>query len=160
MRRILLPVLLMVALLSACAGRPPAPGQETPPPQAQAQQSPEEALRARATRFWELRVKGDLAEQYGFLELKAREQMTMTGFVRSRGAFKFQSYQIEGVEVVGDQGRVLATTTFRMDLPQLTAFGPWTHPAITRWVREGGAWYLKGSQEDAGQPLQAGDRQP
>ncbi len=162
MRRTMVHFLLLwvAASLSACAGQALAAGQSAPPPQARVEQSPEEALRARATEFWDARVKGDLVTQYGFLEASAREQMTLTGFVRARGSVNFLSYLIEGVEVAGDQGRVLAKARFRMSLPQVERFGPWTQAAITRWVREGGVWYLKGSQEDAGQPLTPGGKQP
>jgi hypothetical protein len=147
-------LLLLMAALSACAGGgPAATGQTTAPPQARAQQSPEEALRARATQFWEARLKGDLAAQYEFLEPGAREQMTLTAFVRSRGAIVFLSYQLEEVEVVGDQGRVLAKVSFRMDLPQVSRFGPWTQTPTMRWVLVRDIWYLKGSQQDADKPL-------
>ncbi len=149
---------LLIGAMAACAGQPSRQG--TSPPQAQVAQSPEEALRAQATRFWELRVKGDLAAQYEFLEPKAREGMTLTGFIRARGTIVFLSYRIEEVETVADQGRVVAKTSFRLNDPRTSGFGPWTQPAITRWVREGGVWYLKGSQDDAGQPLKAGERQP
>ena len=74
MRRSRLLVLaLLIGTLTACAGQ--APGQEkpSPPPQAAAPpQGPEEALRARATRFWEARVKGDLVTQYELLEPAVR----------------------------------------------------------------------------------------
>jgi len=85
--------------------------------------------------------------------IKLLPALTLTAFVRSRGAIVFLSYQLEGVEVVGDQGRIVAKTSFRMDLPQVSRFGPWTQPATTRWVRVGGIWYLKASQQDADTPL-------
>ena len=150
-------LIVLIAVLSACAGGGPVSPQAAPPRPVKAEQSPEEALRDRARQFWEARVKGDLVEQYGFLEPDAREQITLTGFVRARSAVNFSSYELEGVEVVGDQGRVRAKATFRMNLPQLSRFGPWTEPAITRWVRRDGVWYLKGSQEDVDKPLQAGE---
>ncbi|MCI0408443.1 MAG: hypothetical protein L0191_07750 [Acidobacteria bacterium] len=161
MRRTLFRLLfLLLTILSACAARAPAPGPGAALPPTQVDQSPEEALRARATQFWEARVKSDLVTQHGFLEPKAREQMTLTAFIRSRSAVVYLAYEIEGVEVAADQGRVLAKTKFRVALPQAERFGPWTQPAITRWVREGGAWYLKGSQDDAGQALTTGSTKP
>jgi len=150
---------LLIGALTACAGQ--IPGQGTPPPpQARTPQSPEEALRARATRFWEARVKGDLVTQYDLLEPKARERVTLTGFVRARSAVVFQSYKIQEVEVVEDEGRVTAMTTFRLLLPQVSRFGPWDQRAIMRWVRVDGHWYTLYDQQDVKQPLKTGERQP
>jgi hypothetical protein len=151
---LLLPFFLL-ATLSACAGGVGTSGQTASPPQVKPEPSPEDALRVRATQFWEARIKGDLVTQYGLLEPGARERMTLTGFVRSRGSIIFSAYEFEGIEVVGNQGRVKTKATFRMNTPQLSRFGPWTQPASTLWVREGGVWYLKGSQEDVDKPMKA-----
>ena len=149
-------LLLLTGVLTACAGHPSS--QDSRTPQAQVAQSPEEALRARATLFWEARVKNDLATQYEFLEPKAREEMTLTGFFRARMTLVFLSYRIEQVETVGDEGRVVAETSFRLNVPQASRFGPWTQAVFTRWIRQGGVWYLRGSQDGADQPLKVGER--
>jgi len=152
-----LPV-LMIGLLTACAT--PTQGKAAPTPAVQAQQSPEEVLRARATQFWEARVKGDLATQYDLLEPSERQNVTLTGFYRSRSSMVFQSYEIQGVEVDDEVGLVKAKTTFRLNLKEVSRFGPWTQVAFMRWVRVGGLWYLRGDQQDVKQPTRAGDRQP
>ncbi len=156
--RLLLLALLM-ALFNACAGQ--TPGRGTPPaPQARAPQSPEEALRARATEFWDARVKGDLFTQYNLLVPEAREGVTLTGFVRARSSFIFLSYEIQGVEVAGDEGRVTTMTAFRLNLPQVSRFGPWDQRTVMRWLRVDGLWYVMYSQQDVKEPLKAGERQP
>lgn len=134
-------------------------GQEAPP-RATITQSPEEALRAQATRFWEARVKGDMLTQYDLLEPKAREVVTLTGFALARSGVVFLSYKITKIETVDDQGRVVAETRFRMTHPKTARFGPWDQGVTIDWVREGDVWYLKGSQDDVGKPLKAGENHP
>jgi hypothetical protein len=150
--------MLLVGLVTACAGQMPAKG--TAPAQATATQSPEEAVRARATALWEARIKGDMVTQYNLLQPTAREQVTLTGFALARAGIIFASYTITEVETEGDLAQVTAETTFRLTHPLTSRFGPWTQIALTRWVLEGGVWYLKGSQDDAGKPMKAGESQP
>ena len=153
-------LLVLIGGLVACAGQAP-PGQGAPPPpQAAAPQSPEEALRARATRFWEARLKGDLVTQYELVVPAAREQVTLTGFVRARGSLSFLSYTIKDVQVTGDDGWVTALTTFRMNLPQVSRFGPWDQRAVMRWRKVDDLWYLLYDQQDVKPPLQAGEKSP
>ena len=149
----------LIGALTACAGQAPTPA-TPPPPQARAPQSPEEALRSRAIQFWEARVKGDLVTQYNLLEPKARELVTLTGFVRARGSITFFSYKLRDVEVTGDDGLVTATTSFRVNLPQVSRFGPWEQRAVLRWVRVDGLWYVLYDQQDVKQPLKAKEDQP
>ena len=149
---------LLIGLLSACAGQTQGQG-APPPPQARAPQSPEEALRARATQFWEARVKGDLVTQYELLEPQGREQVTLTGFVRSRSSVNFLSYKIQDVEVNGDRGRVTTTAKFRVDLPQVSRFGPWDQRTVMLWSKVEGQWYLRYDQQGVKEPLKAGESQ-
>lgn len=159
MRRSQLPLLaLLIGALTACAGQAPTGSAPSSPPQAQAPQTPEEALRARATQFWEARVKGDLLTQYNLLEPRARERVTLTGYALARGRVVFLSYKIQDVELAGDAGRVTAMTTFRMNLPQVSRFGPWDQRTIMRWVRVDGVWYTAYDQQDVTQPVQAGEK--
>ena len=154
--KMLLPTLL-IGWLTACAGQ--MQGAATPAPHVQSSQSPEEALRARAAQFWEARVKGDLATQYDLLEPAARERVTLTGFYRSRSSVVFKSYKIQEVEVAGDEGLVKASTTFRLNLKEVSRFGPWTQVTVMRWVRVGGLWYVRYDQQDVGQESGGGARQ-
>ncbi len=156
-------LVVLVGALAGCAGQLPGESPRTPQEAAVARpgpsgpelptepaRSPEEALRARATQFWEARVKDDLAAQYAFLEPKGREHVTLTAYVLSHTSFAFKSYQLQGVVVEGDWGQVKASATYRLRLPKVARFGPWTHEVTTYWRREGGGWYLKLDQlEDA-----------
>lgn len=148
---------LLIGGLTACAAQTPGQGA---PPQAAAPQTPEEALRSRATQFWDARVKGDMVTQYSLLEPAARERVTLTGFVRARSGVVFQSYKLEEVEVAGDEGHVTASTTFRLNLPKVSRFGPWDQRTIMRWARLDGQWYAKYDQQDVKEPQQAGQKQP
>lgn len=87
---------LLIGGLAACAGR--IHGDRAVPAQAAVVQSPEEALRAQATKFWEARVKGDVVTQYDLQEPKAREGLTLTGFALARGTVTFLTYKITEVE--------------------------------------------------------------
>ncbi|MGH7412292.1 MAG: hypothetical protein ACREJ6_14700 [Candidatus Methylomirabilis sp.] len=153
-----LPIGIVVGLVTACAGQTPA--KTAPPPQTLAPLSPEEALRARATQFWEARVKGDLATQYDLLEPRSHEWVTLTAFARARSSVVFQSYKLQELDVAGDEGLVTASATFRMNLKEIQRFGPWTQRVIMRWVRVGGQWYVRYDQEGVKQPLQSGERRP
>ena len=151
---------LLIGLLMGCAGQ--TPSQATPSPPAPAVQSPQEALRTRATQLWEARVKGDLGPQYDLLEPKAREQVTLTGFARARSSVIFQSYQIQNVdvEVNGEEGAVTTMTKFRLNLPKVSQFGPWDQLTTMKWVKVNGLWYFAYDQKDVKPPVQAGEKQP
>jgi hypothetical protein len=149
-------MVLLMALLTACAAQTAGTTTATPP-QAQAPPSPEETLRVRATRYWDARVKGDLVTQYEYLEPRAREQVTLTGFVRARGGVVFQSYELEEVNVVGDEGLVASRATFRVTLKDVERFGPWTQRVLMHWVKVGDQWYVRYDQEGVKRLLEAGE---
>jgi hypothetical protein len=149
---------LLIGGLAACAGR--IQGDRAVPAQAVVVQSPEEALRAQATKFWEARVKGDVVTQYDLQEPKAKEGLTLTGFALARGTVTFLTYKITEVETDGDEGRVTLETTFRLNYPKMGRFGPWDQAVFMRWVRIDGMWLVKVSQDDAGKPLKAAEGQP
>lgn len=150
---------LVIGGLAACAGEIRGDSAARPP-QAAVVQSPEEALRAQATALWEARMKNDLVTQYSLLEPKARETTTLTSFALARGTVVFLTYKITTVEIAGDEGKVTAETTFRMNHPKLGRFGSFDQIVAMLWVRQDGVWYVKGSQVDAGKPLGGGDIPP
>ncbi len=158
----LLVLIALVGGLSACAAQISGQGQAASPPQVRTTQSPEDALRARATQFWEARVKGDLATQYDLLEPAARERVTLTGYVWARNSVIFKSYEIQTVEVAGDEGLVSAKATFRMNVPQLSRYGPWNQQVALKWVIVDGLWYVRYDQQttDAKPPVPVGEKRP
>ena len=167
-------MMLLVGTLVGCAGQLPGeaprtpqeaaaarPGPSGPALPAEPARNPEEQLRARATQFWEARVKDDLAAQYAFLEPNGRERVTLTGYVLSHTSIAFKSYELQEVVVDGDSGQVKVSATYRLRMPKVSRFGPWTREVMTFWVRERGGWYLKFDQlEDAQRLKRTGPDQP
>lgn len=145
--RISIMPLLIIVGVGACAGRqaappaPPTPQQASTAPPPAAPVTPEVALRAQVARFWDARVKGDVAEQYGVLEPEARERVTLTAFVRSRRTFDFKSYEIQSVNVAGDRGSAKVKYTFALRVVHLSGFGPWTNETTELWMLRDGVWY-------------------
>lgn len=149
-----------VAYRRACRVRRTDPQRQRGPGARDRDPSPEEALRAEATKFWEARIKGDMVTQYNLQEPKAREGVTLTAFTLARGTVVFLTYKITTVETAGDEGKVTAATTLRMNHPKMERFGAFDQIVSMLWVRQGGVWYVKGSQEAAGKPLKAGESPP
>lgn len=156
---------LLAALTTACAGReiasspipqpPAAPGPAalvTPQPPPGPPVSPEEALRASVTRFWDARLKGDLVKQYDVLEPEVREWVTLTAFIRSRGTVDYKSYEIQSVNVVGDRGWAKVKYTFAVRMSQLSGRGPWSGEHMEVWVLRDGLWYRPYGQKEAANP--------
>lgn len=156
---------LLAAVTTACAGRetassptpqpPAAPGPAAvvvPQPPPGPPVSPEEALRASVTRFWDARLKDDVALQYHFLEPEAKERVTLTAYVRSRGAIMFLAYVVKGIGLTEDKSWVTIMYTFKLNMPQLAGFGPWTETNPEVWVLRGGIWYRSYDQKEAHTP--------
>ena len=75
----------------------------------QAAQDDSKALRARATVYWEARVKGDWATDYDFLSEAKRESATREQYVartKDFGPFRYLSYKLSAAETAGDTGWV------------------------------------------------------
>jgi hypothetical protein len=146
---------VLIALVMAWAGcqtvPPPVPIKATPQPPP-APVSPEEALRGQVARFWDARIKGDLVKQYDLLEPEARERVTLTAFVRSRGTVDFKSHEIQAVNVVGDKGWAKVKYTFAVRMPQLTRFGSWSGESTEVWVLRNDLWYRPYNQKEAQNP--------
>jgi hypothetical protein len=129
------------------AALPPAAPPPAPPPV-----SPEVALQERVTRFWEARIKDDVARQYDFLEPEAKERVLLTAFVRTHGTFHFRAYQVRSVNIVEEKGWVKVKYSYSIRVPQLAGFGPWTQEAFEVWVLRDGVWYRPYSQKEAATP--------
>jgi hypothetical protein len=122
--------------------------------------SPQEALKARAERFWKARVKDDPAAQYELLPPEDRRRTTLTAYVRTHTGLRYIDYVIQEVKVSGSEGTVTVTTRFRLDvtsLPPLVAGevaqkGPWPSRVIERWIMQDGVWYRPVAQSTPGAP--------
>ncbi len=131
------PILLAAAavlFVAACAGvgAPPSP------------QDPEARLKERAGEYWESRKQGDLVAQYGFRPPVYREQVTLSAFVRGRGATQILSYDIKEVSVKDGDGLVKLNLTYKATHPMLAKNPPANMELEQGWVRVDGEWYLKG----------------
>jgi hypothetical protein len=104
-----------------------------------------EALEARCKAYWDLRVKGDWGSIYSCLTPDERKFVTRDKFVRERSQeLKYLSYQIESVEVRGNEGTTTAQCKWRVTLPgdDLPYRGGET--TLTEyWLFAGDNWYLK-----------------
>ena len=136
-KRIVWAALPLVALL--LAGAAPAAETEATPPKAP---SDVEALRERATQYWDARI----ARSTQSLDFYAK---TASGEpprdVPEFGGVQYGAYQIEKVEVDGDQGMVLVTVPpADLNLPVSGLPQIKRRPQIREaWVKVEGTWYKK-----------------
>jgi len=135
------PILCVAAgalFVAACAGvgLPPSPHKD-----------PEARLRERASEYWEARKRGDLVAQYGFQPPPYREQVTLSAFVRGRGATQILSCDITEVSVKDGDGLVKLKLTYKASHPLLVNRPPAEMDLEQRWVRVDGDWYVKGRNE-------------
>jgi len=156
MRRLPVVPLLVIAAVLTCAGcravPAPAPTTVSPAPPPAPPVSPEEALKNRVTRFWDARLKDDAAVLYEFLEPAARRRVTLTAFVRSQGTFHFLSYRIQSIKIVEEKGWVKVKYSFKLRIPQVAGFGPWSQESFEVWTLLDGVWHRPYSQEEAHTP--------
>jgi len=148
--------LLIIPGVVGCAGRPaiaaPLPQKAVVEPAAVAPVSPEDALRSRVTSFWEARLKDDAATLYEFLDPEATRRVTLTGYVRSQGMIHFLAYQVQSINIVAEKAWVNITYTFKLRIPQIAGFGPWTQASAEVWALQEGVWYRPYDQKEAQAP--------
>lgn len=120
-------------LLGACAAAGLSP----------ARQNPEARLTDRAKGYWEARMRRDLVAQYAFEDPWLREHVTLTAWMRGRGATKVLSYEIKEVRVQGEEGHVKLHVSYQPTHPQLAHLPPTDTEFEQQWVRVDGEWYLK-----------------
>lgn len=136
-KRIAWAALPLVALL--VVGAASSADAEAPAPKAA---SEVDALRERVTQYWDARI----AQDPGSLEFYAK---TSSGKpprdVPDFGSIRYASYQIEKVEVDGDQGRVLISVPpADLKLPVSSLPEIKRRPRIREaWVKVEGTWYKK-----------------
>lgn len=156
-------LLLIIGTLVACGGREAVPvaipQKVAPEPPAPPPVDPEVALKERVTKFWNARLKGDIASLYDFLDPETKERVTLTGYILSQGSFRFLSYQVQTLDIVGEKAWVNVSYGFKMTIPALAGFGPWTQESPELWILRDGTWYRPYDQKEAQAPP-PGVRQP
>jgi len=106
-------------------------------------EAPEIALKARAIRYWEVRQAGDLVAQYTFEEPRIRERMSLSSFVRGRGATIIVAQEIREVRVQEGEGVVKVHLRYRPTHPKLAKLPPTEMDLEQSWIWIEGEWYLK-----------------
>ena len=114
----------------------PLPAEEAKP-----EAGPTEALKRRATAFWEAKVKQDYAAQVSSFEPKVRRTMRVSDYIRRQGPVQYLEAQVDGVDVEEARAFVTVRIRFQVQLPRQAA--PTRQETVVReeWVRRGGEWY-------------------
>jgi hypothetical protein len=140
-KRMLWAVLPVVALL---VGAPVPANAEATSAEATASKAPSEveALRERATKYWDARI-AQSTQSLDFYEKDSSGQPPRD--VPDFGSVRYPSYQIEKVEVDGDEGFVLVTVPpAELKLPVTGLPEIKRRPQIREaWVKVEGTWYKK-----------------
>lgn len=126
-------LLLGVAALTGCAG-------------ARTFQAADQAerLKARAVRYWDARLRGDLLETYTLHPPAFRKDVTFAAFAQGRGAVPVLEYEIKDVRVNGPEGIVAVRANYTVVHPQMAKpIAPIWGEFEEQWILVGGEWYQK-----------------
>jgi hypothetical protein len=105
-----------------------------------AKAAPEAALKGRGQAFWEARIKGDYATQYGFLEPKMRRQLSLTDYIQAQGPLKYLEGSIEEVKIDEAKGILTVRTLVRIKYPPIDQRQQQL-VVHEEWVKRQGEWY-------------------
>jgi hypothetical protein len=135
-------------ILAGCAAAPTLPADRpASQPTAQPPQmtlDPEARLRARATQYWDARVRGDLVETYQLHEPAFRRAVTLTAFAQGRGVTTVLEYAVLGQEIQSDLAvvRMKIRSSFRHPKMVKPVEPKWAE-FEEQWIRIDGDWYRK-----------------
>ena len=101
---------------------------------------PDAGLNARGQAFWEARITEDYAAQYGLLEPKVRQQLSLTDYIKGQGPVQYLEARIEGVTIDEAKAVLTVRTLIRINYPPLDQR---KHEIVVReaWVKRQGEWY-------------------
>lgn len=102
----------------------------------------EEALRGRATAYWEAQLRNDWPTIWSLIAPKDRWQLAPKNAKRE-GPLRYLSYRIEGVTVKGEEGQVRVETEVQLLGPMLPGAQVMKRIVEEPWVRVEGAWYRR-----------------
>lgn len=103
-----------------------------------------ERLKARAARYWDARLRGDLLETYRLHPPAFRKEVTFSAFSQGRATIPVLEYEIKDVRVNGPEGIVVVRAYWTVVHPMMPKPVPprWGE-AEEQWVMVGGEWYRK-----------------
>jgi hypothetical protein len=104
-----------------------------------AKAAPEVSLKERGEAFWEARIKGDYATQYGFLEPKVRRQLSLTDYIQVQGPLKYLEARIEGVKIDEAKGVLTVRTLVQIKYPPIDQRKQ-EMVVHEEWVKRQGEW--------------------
>lgn len=102
----------------------------------------EEALRGRATVYWEAQLHNDWPTIWSLIVPKDRWQLPPKDAKREI-SLRYLSYRIEGVTVNGEEGQVKVETEMQLLGPELPQAKVMKRIIEEPWVRFEGAWYRR-----------------
>jgi hypothetical protein len=119
----------------------------------QAAQDDSQALRERATAFWQARVKGDWGTVYDYLsgaEIGSATKEEFVKFSNEKGPFVYPSYKLGEIEVDGDMG--WAKTSFDIRPMRFPDYPPNHLEQWQVWEKRDGKWYPVPKEEQENVP--------
>jgi hypothetical protein len=136
---------LALALAGPSVARADAAREGAPPVEPAAATAEELALRKRALEYWEARVAGS-ERVFAFYAPPDKGGPRGPGEVSERGNLRFTRFEIEGIELRGDEGAVLVRVEAELP-PQLRRRPPPAGGGAPRlrelWDRIDGNWYKR-----------------
>lgn len=102
----------------------------------------EEALRGRATAYWEAQLGSDWPTIWSLIAPKDRWKFPPKDGKRE-GPVRYISYRIKGVAVNGEEGQVTVETEMQYLTPELQKAQVVKRILEEPWVRIEGAWYRR-----------------
>jgi hypothetical protein len=102
----------------------------------------EEALRGRATAYWEAQLRNDWPTIWSLIAPKDRWQLPPKDAKREN-QLRFLSYRIEGVTVNGEEGQVKVESEMQILPPAIPKAKVVKRVVEEPWVKVEGAWYRR-----------------
>lgn len=111
-----------------------------PAPPSKRDAAAEHRLRERFDDAWSARRRGDHDALYHMLDLDQRSQVSPALFDQGESVIDYLDAAVQWVEVIGDQGRVCVTYTFKLADPNMKKMRPQHKTIIEDWKLQQGQW--------------------
>ena len=101
----------------------------------------EAVLAKRAEAYWQARAEQDLGRLYGYCDPAFRGRVSREEFLQKKARYLYLSHRIDWTEVVGDQGRVRVSYSYKPNDPSLSKLEAEQESTMEAWVKVDGEWY-------------------